>query len=151
MSNIPLHPERGIDPHLCFCPRCGGESNSLAVGHILKAEHEGQTYYANRGQTRKVSQQLGATLHWEQVEEGERIPGAVCDACEKELAMQKQVVNEGGIYFQCKECGQRGVIRACNFTEKVREHMKIAAPEPCGVEFNFCVEHGEEPKDETQH
>ena len=30
--SIPLHPKRGLDPHLTFCPFCGGDADAGVAG-----------------------------------------------------------------------------------------------------------------------
>ncbi len=31
MSGLTLHPKKGVNPRLTFCPRCGGEGQSLML------------------------------------------------------------------------------------------------------------------------
>ncbi len=150
MTQIPIHPDRGIDPHLTFCPRCGGEGRGLTIGHLKKAEVEpGKYVYANRGQTHKTRKELEKQgyhghLHWEDVDEYEKVPDSdVCKKCEEEQDEWKAEIDRGGIYWQCASCSLRGVIKHnAEICRTVREQMKIPAPQPCGLEFEKCEEHG---------
>lgn len=160
MSQIPLHPDRALDPHLCYCPRCGGESNSLTIGHLKKAlisrtpdgkpvSGEKQYVYANRGKTTQTAREMekkGWTIGmWEEVEEHEKVPGDICDDCCSELAEWDQIIKNGGIYWRCKSCEKQGVIKpSAPICKAVREEAGIEKPDPIGIEFDTCVQHGEE-------
>lgn len=154
MNNIPLHHERGLDPHLTTCPQCGSEGRGLTIGELRKAEipgHPGQYVYANRGQTTKSAADLEKRgvishrhdLHWEKVAEGEKIPDSEpCDKCQAEQKEHAQIVAAGGVYFRCTQCQQQGVIKPNEFTVQVREKHELTNGEPCGIEFETCEEHG---------
>jgi len=153
MTNIPISKERGLDPHLTICPSCGGDGDAITVGIIRKATlPNGQTVYANQGQTTKTGRDLvnkgiinsPYDLAWETITDpNERIISSQpCRKCIEHINEMEQIVKEGGVYFKCKECQQDGVIKKNKFTNRVREHTGIEAPDPCGVEFNYCVEHG---------
>lgn len=157
MSTIPLHKDRGLDPHMTFCRRCGEVAEELTVGELRKAEINGQWVYANRGRTHEAKMALikqkllnyGDTLHWQEVMEGERVPAqAFCNKCEEELEQWKMFVGAGGLYFKCKECGATGVIKYTDTSkamcDEVREKLGVPAPEPAGVEFDTCDQHGTE-------
>lgn len=150
MSQIPLHPDRALDPHLTFCPRCGGEGRGLTIGHLKKAEVEpGKYVYANRGKTTQTRRDLEKQgyhgyLSWEDVDEHEKVPdNDVCAACESELKEWEGEIARGGIYWQCKSCSLRGVIKHnAPVCDLVRTEMGIDKPAPCGIEFDKCEEHG---------
>jgi len=160
-GNIPLHPKRGLDPHLTFCPRCGGDANDLTIGHLRRVElidNWGRSYdpkqyaYANRGEgTRRVIQELEKANRrfrdWQDVPEGERVPSnGPCDKCEAELVEHKALVAAGGIYWNCNSCSQSGVIKAqSELAKAVRRHAGIEAPAPVGVQFETCDEHTPRP------
>lgn len=152
--SIPISKDRGIDPHLTYCPRCGGEANELTLGVLMKGlTYDGEVVaYANRGKTRQTERELakkeGAPTisRWEEVTDTmERIPAhEPCDKCKEEIKTFEGIVAEGGIYFVCEGCGKKGVIRAeSGLAKEVREHMKIAAPDPCGIKLEACWQHGE--------
>lgn len=153
MSTIPLHKERGLDPHLTFCPKCGGEGTGLTIGELRKAEvnTSGQYVYANRGKTTQTGIDLEKQniinsrydLHWEEVKEGEKVPDSEpCENCKAEIDEHSKIVSEGGVYFRCAKCKCTGVIKPNEFTEAIRKHSNIKTPNPCGVEFEKCEEHG---------
>lgn len=145
MSTIPLHPTRGLDPHLTYCPRCGGEGSGLTIGRLMKGTtYDGRTVFFQAGQKRTVERDMGISIqHVEEAKEGERVPdNDICDSCKQEIATQKEVIEAGGVYFRCKECHCEGVIKPNDFTEAVRKHSGIEAPNPVGVEFDHCTEHG---------
>ncbi len=142
---IPLHPERGLDPHLTFCTRCGGDTNELTIGVVFKAETaDGKKLYANRGQTYKLEKKLNIPLHleWTEVGEREKVPAAgYCDTCTKDLKAQQEMVKAGGIYFRCITCGLNGSLKKNEYTDRIRAHLKIYAPDPCVLQFDKCKDH----------
>lgn len=86
-------------------------------------------------------------------EDGKRYAGELCKSCQEELALFEQVVERGGIYFQCKQCGREGVIKysasSAEFCEWVRKQQfgeddPDWKHKPVGVELYRCDQHGEE-------
>lgn len=156
-GTIPLHPTRGIDPHMSICPRCGGDGEELILGDLRKAEVNGtgQYVYANRGKTSEAGQDLEKQgviinrhdLHWEAVEEHERVPASrPCNKCEADIEMQEGLVKAGGVYFRCTVCHCEGVIKDNEFTRDIRKNAGVEAPKPIGVEFDNCENHGGKPE-----
>ena len=147
-GRIPISKEGGLEPHLCFCPRCGGDNGELTIGVLFKQETRKGRIYFNRGEGRKAmksagidpySDTIGHPIH---VEDREKVPGGLCDACASELETFKKIVEEGGVYFQCGECGATGVFKAdCELSRGVREHEGIEPPKPVGVQLRCCEEH----------
>jgi len=174
MSNIPLHHERGLDPHLCFCQRCGGKTNAITVGVVMKGKSsKGVHYYqqGRRGEVEKsIDEQLSDVVC---VEEHERVPDTHnCEKCQTELNEHKRIVEDGGVFFKCKTCDATGVLRAKSqlAIEVRREVQRTADKEAaanekakfhddwytarqgtgstyiqCGVEFDNCKQHTVEP------
>jgi len=149
MSLIPLHPQRGLDPHLTFCRVCGGDAEEITLGAMRKAQlPEGFWVYANTGGTTKVCRDLiksGAIvdrydLSWEPVGEHEKIPATQpCNKCKEE---QEEIV-KGGIYLKCLKCGLRGIIKAQHqLAIDVRKASGIKAPNPVGFESEGCGQPG---------
>ena len=69
----------------------------------------------------------------------EKLPGGLCEGCEKEIADHNRIVEEGGIFFKCK-CGTEGVVReSSELAKEVRKNLGVAAPAHCGVKFEECV------------
>ncbi len=150
---IPLDPEKGLDPHLTYCPRCGGEANELTIGAVRKAKlPNGQWVYASRNRLHEVRKELEKqygylNLKWEPLDEYEKVPASdVCDKCKEELATFDDVIKSGGVYFKCKECGATGVIKyndgTKEFCDAVRKTAGVPFGRPVGVELEKCEEHG---------
>ncbi len=151
--SIPLSKEHGINPALTICPRCRGEGRDLVlagnsnkwkclncdrlhvvyVGQALKMECEcGNRYRNNKSRWENVGKFDGSK---------DKAIGGLCEACEKEMAEHKKIVEAGGVYWRCKDCGSSGVIKAdSDYSKAVRKELGIAPPKPGGVEFdsNAC-------------
>lgn len=157
MAHITLHPELGVNPRLCFCPRCGGPSNML----VLAGNRNYYTTCNNcgmRGYGIPVGDRCkkdGCHGHFDrrkELEASEQLPGDLCDGCEKEIVEHKAVVAAGGIYWKCDACNQQGVIKAtAPICQTVREQSGIKPPAPVGIAFDKCEEHTpkEEPDGKT--
>lgn len=150
MTNIPLHPKRGLDTHLTYCPRCGGDSNSLIIGrttvaHVPDKPHKIITCWTF-GKGKEIQAELrrkNIDFNTREANEGERLPGDLCKKCEEELTLHRSIVEEGGVYFRCKECGCNGVIKGdSELAKEVRQSSGIEAPNPVGFEFDNCSQHG---------
>jgi len=146
MSQIPIHKERGLDPHLCFCRRCGEDTGAMTVGAMVKYETpDGRLLYAQAGKGSQAARDAGINIlqcKKLEVEAGEKVPDIeLCSNCEKELENFHAIVKAGGVYFRCKECENEGVIRKSEFADEVRRLNKVEAPAPCGVEFDTCSQH----------
>lgn len=153
MSSIKLHPTKGVNPHLGLCPRCGKDS-----GDILLLGTNDKKFVCNRcdltsygaSHCLKCLDQNGET---KVIQEGEKIPSHICKECETEVNDLRAVVEAGGIFFECKDCGANGVIRKTDkegdFASEVRTRMKMPAPQPCGIRFSEtnCPQCG--PKEEN--
>lgn len=145
--SIPLHKTRGLDPHLMFCPRCGGDTNGLTIGHtIVGTLDDGRELYYMAGHRRKALEANGLDryTHMEprELKEGEKVPASnVCDKCETEIKNHRIIVTAGGVYWRCTECKQEGVIKKSTFADNIREAGGIEAPDPVGCEFEKCEQH----------
>lgn len=150
MSMIPLHPTRALDPHLTYCPRCGGDTDEITVGHLWKVKTSKGWLYFNRGELRKALVSAGFNAHAYNltdaidVKENERVPSpTLCNNCQKEMVEFKKEVEAGGVYFRCTKCLTHGVIKAgTTMAVAVREAHGIPAPGECGIEFDDCTQHG---------
>jgi len=132
--SITLHRERGVNPRLTFCPRCGKEANELVLlgAHEAIGECCGITVYGGGRcpKCNRFTERVGT------IGEHDRLPASQpCDECGAELAEHAKVVAEGGVYFRCTDCNASGVIKATPFAAEVRKAHGIDAPAPCGVEF----------------
>lgn len=149
MSYIELDREKGLNPHMACCPRCGKENGELVLigarKSIYKCNNCGVNIYGHRkvepcpnckeGGGRQPYVSSGFT-HVGTIGEHDRIPTSLCDECEKELASFKEIVSAGGVYWKCSDCKMTGVIKKSPFADAVRATHKLDAPAPCGIEFS---------------
>ena len=78
----------------------------------------------------------GTTSLDRNLEDHERLPGGICNTCQQKNAEMKKVVADGGVHWRHSKCGSFGAIRAeSGFAKAVRNHAKIYAPDPVGVDF----------------
>jgi hypothetical protein len=156
-DDIPLDPEKGLDPHMCYCMRCGNDTNSLTVGALRKATlSDGRVVYAQRGAGQRKTradlhkQGINERLEWKELDEREKVPDPnFCDSCREELQKWADIVREGGVYFRCKECSANGVIYGdTDVARATRESLDVQAPDPCGFEFSSCEQHENLVEDE---
>ena len=161
-SSIPLHPEKGVNPRLTFCPNCGGEGREIMlIGNrekVYKCAFCHVTIFGHRqSEPCPKCKDLGPHEFVRKIEDEERLPGGLCEACEKEKNEHDAVVAAGGIHFKCASCKITGVIKASSELAKtVREHHQKQGQNlvkgwftepihtkgnslvymPCGVEMN---------------
>ena len=138
---IELHSTKGVNPYLTYCPRCGGESPVLVlIGRrttVLTCIHCGTANIGSRRHEEcgKCGERLDGAKARE-LEEHEKLPGALCEKCQKEIKEFEVIVKAGGVYFKCSDCGAQGIINGdTEFAKAVREHAKVSAPEPIGAAF----------------
>jgi hypothetical protein len=149
MTSIPISKERGLDPHMASCIRCG-EENGLTVGVLVKATDEnGNTVYTQQGREKWLNMNrsqagLPALTGWEEVTDSkEVVPMGTCEKCDLEISNFKQELENGGVFFRCSGCETSGMVTGdTELAKMVRIHGKTPAPDPIGVEFNECSEHG---------
>jgi len=141
MSGVTIHPEKGVNPFLTYCPRCKGEAPEIVLVGADDGIYQCDAGLSEGGPHRMVGrprptmdsgdcQQCGHLARWSRVgtlKEGQRIQATQpCDACLKELAEWKEVVEAGGVYFQCEDCRATGAIKVtAPLAQLVREsHQK---------------------------
>jgi hypothetical protein len=145
LQDLLLHPKKGLNPRLTTCARCGGEGRDLLL--LGKADYKdicdecSAVHYggANKDSSsgRRACFHCGSSSFTRKpLEELEKVPHGLCQACEQEVALHKKLVEEGGIYWKCKDCGASGVIKDSPLSKHVREQLNIKAPEACGLEFS---------------
>ena len=136
--SIRLHKEKFLNPHLTFCPRCGGDGPDLlllgAVDKVYRCLKCGMLHIGYpKG---KICQKCSGDVEFERkLDDHERLPGNWCDACEKEAKEHEEIVDAGGIYFKCADCKVEGVLKPSEYTELVRKQIGVEAPKPCGIEY----------------
>jgi hypothetical protein len=146
---IPMHPERGLDPRETYCPQCGRPTPEIAIGHTLKAKLPGSNvlvYYPidkiDKAYAALVDAglvQLQEPLEWEELYEGEMIRARnPCPKCQIEAYQMQLVVDKGGIYWKCEQCNAHGVIAKCEFTEKFR----ASNPGSTGIAYKCANKEG---------
>jgi hypothetical protein len=155
MSSLQLHPSLGINAHLTFCPRCGGDGPDLMLigsrTSILQCNSCGITIYGHKPSKpcpkckNGGPYSTGNFTHVGTIGERDKLPGSLCDKCKAEIESFKKIVADGGIYFKCKTCKNTGVIKSkSDICRLVREKLKVEKPDPCGIEFENCEQHAVE-------
>jgi hypothetical protein len=153
--SITLDPKLGVNPHMTFCQRCGGDAQELMLlgdrKYKLTCSSCGTVNIGARPRQRcgRCKEPLTDAKR-ELIGEYERLPAMEpCDACKEQIQEFAAIVKAGGIHVKCKQCSIKGVVRAEEGLAKyVREQMKIAPPDTCGMEFQTCQEHQAEEKAE---
>lgn len=141
----------GLEPRLCFCPRCGGDSpGCLTIGAgIVKVEHHNlnEVAYCYRADVPAVLKDRGWSRQEVRVvalEPDERVPGELCPRCQGQIEEWAEIVAGGGVYWRCEGCGAEGVVRPSEFTRQARQMaldagiiQDIAMPMGVTVECDF--------------
>jgi len=160
---FPMHPVRGLDPHDTFCPRCGKPDGHKTFGVVMKTSlTDGHKVYASKGYEQQVEENLAkqgklaliGTLTWQEVVPGAPIPAPhMCQDCVIVVRQMEQDIENGGVFFACKQCGMQGIIKAdTHYAKEVRKQHDLPAPAPVKVVFNTCADHVNvfQPKKEAQ-
>lgn len=140
-NGLTIHPQRGLNPHLGFCPACGEENGEILLigihNRVYTCAYCGtQNYGANNMSKCASCKSKLDRSPFREIEENEKIPGSLCTKCENERKTMREEVARGGIYWMCKDCNSHGVIKAeSEFAKEVRRKTGIQAPNPVGAEF----------------
>lgn len=142
--SIPLHPTLGVNPHLTFCPRCGGEVPVLLLLGAMNTKfecHDCKAVSIGARHCLKCDGQRNPNRHGRKgrivkIEENEKLPGSLCDDCVKRAAEWRGLVEAGGLYARCTDCGMEGVISPSEATASVREKHNCPAPELLGIGYS---------------
>jgi hypothetical protein len=138
-----LDKKKGVNPFLTYCPRCGGEgSELLLVGNRQYTQTCPSCGVVNIGGADygKCNNCRGDMSGVERVKipDGTKLPGGLCEKCEKEVKEFEELVAAGGIYWKCK-CGASGVVKANTQTAmEFRKAVGVEAPEPVGMSVENC-------------
>lgn len=147
MSGIRLHATKGVNAFLTFCRKCKGEASELILVGADDGVYVCQCRESEGGPHRHIGSPKGATCvvsgHESRftlerrLEEGERLPASdLCDACKKEKKEHAEIVEAGGVYWECEDCPASGVVKGTSpFAQMVRKAHDLPAPAPCGVQF----------------
>lgn len=138
--SIPLHPEKGVNPHLTICPGCGEDGEEILLLGTSDYIHRCTACNTNQLATKRAKKcpQCGehALQFVRQLETQEKLPGSLCKKCSDARDVVDAAVKEGGVYWKCKDCNSNGALKAeAQLAKDVRKQMGIKAPKPCGVEF----------------
>lgn len=152
-DEILLHPQKGLNPRITVCVDCRKEVGVALLGandKVFVCRPHGQ--YVVGGLSPGQRTPCGCTsrdLVFERIlEEHAKLPMERCAECVEKREAQKKMVEEGGILFQCVDCGCEGAIRPGHpMAVAVRKQLGVPAPKPCGVEFSKatgCPQCGQE-------
>lgn len=148
-GGITLHPEKGANARLTYCPRCGGDGDSIVL-----LGNQDKKYECTICKEKQIGYNKGKcmscgwdSLRWVgEVAEHEKV-ACLCKACEKEQKTFDTEIKKGGVYFKCK-CGATGVVKGdTDLAKAVRQYSGIFAPKPVGVELNECPQCNKEGDD----
>lgn len=135
MSGIPLDPKLGVNAKLTFCRRCGGEARELMLIGSNKGIYKcaaGHTMFGRPTPNTSSGDcpSCGRLTSWTktgEIGEYDKLPSSEpCDSCKEELAEHEKLVDQGGVYVKCVDCGVQGVAKpGTNYAKFIREmHQK---------------------------
>ena len=145
--------EKGLDPHLTFCPVCQGNAEEITIGVVLKYYGEETGILLGYGHPGGVlAQELlrqEITYRTEAVRDGERLPaGGPCPDCQADIMHQRlefeEEIKRGGIHWSCNVCAKFGVVMhndSIGFCANLRGASGIAPPNHLEVRFIRCEQH----------
>lgn len=139
--DITLSRDRGVNPCMTSCTRCGEYTQTLVLignsDHLFECNSCHQKALGKPGQFKCPGCGVEGSLSYiRRLDEHEKIPMGLCEKCEASDKEQEDVVKEGGIYWKCADCNSSGAIRAsAPLAKAVREQLGVEAPKPAGCEF----------------
>lgn len=138
---IILHPQKGVNPRIGVCTRCGKDLGIILMGardQVITCKSCGVRNFGYTARHKCPSCKTplrGSPTRT--IEDSEHLPMGLCADCERERINQMGEVAKGGVYFRCTNCEVTGVVKADSpFAREARDGLGIQAPEPCGIEFN---------------
>lgn len=139
--SITLSPDRGVNPRMTRCEGCGQDTPVLALlgdADYLHICRSCDKKILGKKNMRKCPLCGALALVADRrLDEYEKIPMGLCDACTAKNVEMGEVVKAGGVYWRCSDCGSTGAIRGeADLAKAVRERANIQAPDPVGVEFS---------------
>lgn len=147
--SIPLSQEHGINPGLTICPRCGEQGEELILaGNSLKwrCDDCNRLHVAYVGKTFRMACPCGNKYRdgrrFTKVGKFDGMTDRVfssepCGTCREELDKFRKIVEDGGAYWRCKDCGSEGVLRPeTELVIDARKMQKVEPPDPIGIEFS---------------
>jgi hypothetical protein len=145
-GSILLHPTKGVNPRLCFCPHCMRDGDIIMLG---AREYGGRCPSCNmlhigiRNEPETKCTSCGHQgLQIMPIPDEARIP-VICDECRAGLQKAKELLDAGGCEWRCEDCNRSGIIE---HTHPIAEALrKSHPPGQRGViltkaECPFCTE-----------
>ncbi|MFH1021796.1 MAG: hypothetical protein V1809_00230 [Planctomycetota bacterium] len=114
-DSILLSRQHGLNPCLLVCPRCGKDSGEIALlGRSMRFQC--LSCRKNVIGTRPLTCPFCGTGDFDCLGEfdgmGQRLPGSLCEECQKEVSLLKAEIANGGVPWRCRDCKREGVIKA---------------------------------------
>lgn len=152
--SLRLHKTLGVNPHQTFCPLCKEDHDQIVlIGANVRiyacTRCRVEVYGGHApGQPCPTCGGHHTMVHVSDIKEGEKIPAnCPCVKCQAEQKEHADAVAAGGVYWRCRECKKQGVIIAeSEMAKAIRAAAKIEPPAKVGVEFEKCLEHQPESK-----
>lgn len=143
---LTLHPVEGVNPRLTYCYKCKKDTDEIyLLGNIntLFSCCNCNTQHVGKPKNRKCHNcgtRFSTTWARRELKTGERLPStSPCDDCQQLSKKLKDVVENGGVYFECSSCKSTGVlIPESEIAKTVREYSGIEAPDPVGYVTDSC-------------
>jgi len=129
MSSTVLHKKHGLAPAMTVCRQCGKDTSEIALlGN--KADSVMREVYE------KTGGKLGSKDGYKEFGKNLIPSTGLCDDCLAAISAVDETVRLGGVYWICTKCGSEGALKAeSSMAKAVREHMKLEAPAPVGVDL----------------
>lgn len=140
MASIHIDKERGVNPGVLGCERCG-EDYGVALygtgGYKKKCGNCGTTNICKRGERECAKCHMVRLGPPVRLAESEKVYIGLCTKCEEAQKATDEAVKDGGIYWKCSDCGAAGALKKdAELAKAVRAQSGISAPDPVGVEFS---------------
>ena len=142
-GSIPLSQKHGVNPSVCVCTNCGEDTGALVLpGRTNKYKCGcGRIAYGVKASDFGTCNCGRSSETWDRIETDAEMPHkigmGICDKCEAMFEEHHAIVERGGIYWKCSDCGSTGVVRETSeLSIHVRKQMNMPAPGQCGVEFS---------------
>jgi len=140
--SIRLHKEKGLNPHMTVCERCGDDIGIALLGASdtkYECQDCGQIMIGKRKcpKCKTYAKKIGVLEKWV------KLPGGLCEKCTTEITQFEEVVKAGGIYLKCKDCNMSGVLKG-EHPMAMEVRKDVPAPDPIGIELdkNNCPQCG---------
>jgi hypothetical protein len=142
-GSIMLHPTLGINPHLTFCQRCGGDAEDVLMlgikNYVDKCASCGCEHYGGSDKQGECMRCGSHNLQRRTIGDTEKLPVPACAKCREMIEACNKAVEDGGVFWKCAGCGSEGaVVKDSELAIAARNYSGIEAPDPVGIEVNDC-------------